>query len=184
MKRNPPSPSATELRISYAATLGNRHTHAVQGCYPCDGVDRWINITLYDESDWRAFCDAIGSPEWTTQTQFATRSRRYANQDALDAHIAEWTQRRAHYEALRLLQADGVAAGPVMDQRDAFAAPRLKARGIFRGISWGCRRFASLCRRVLQDVRNARPHTPRTRALGGRTTSMCTSISSKSPKRR
>ena len=117
-----------------AATLGNRHTHAVQGCYPCDGIDRWVNITLYDESDWRAFCDAIGRPEWTTQAQFATHSRRYANQDALDAHIAEWTQTRDHYEVMRLLQAAGVAAGPVMDQRDAFADPHLSARGIFEDV--------------------------------------------------
>ena len=117
-----------------AATLGNRHTHAVQGCYPCDGIDRWVNITLYDESDWRAFCDAIGSPEWTTQAQFATHSRRYANQDALDAHIAEWTQRLDHYEVMRLLQAAGVAAGPVIDQRDAFADPHLNARGIFEDV--------------------------------------------------
>lgn len=114
-----------------AATLGNRHTHAVQGCYPRDGIDRWINITLYDESDWRAFCDAVGSPEWTTQAQFATHSRRGTNQGALNAHIAQWTQRRDHYETRHLLQAAGVAAGPVMDQRDAFADPRLKARGIF-----------------------------------------------------
>ena len=117
-----------------AATLGNRHTHAVQGCYPCAGIDRWVNITLYDESDWRAFRDAIGSPEWMTQAQFATHSRRYANQDALDAHIAEWTQQRDHYEVMRLLQAAGVAAGPVMDQRDAFADPHLSARGIFEEV--------------------------------------------------
>lgn len=117
-----------------AATLGNRHTHAVQGCYPCAGNDRWVNITLYDESDWRAFRDAIGRPEWTTQAQFATHSRRYANQDALDAHIAEWTQTRDHYEVMRLLQAAGVAAGPVMDQRDAFADPHLSARGIFEEV--------------------------------------------------
>ena len=117
-----------------AATLGNRHTHAVQGCYPCDGIDRWVNITLYDEADWRAFRDAIGSPEWTTQTQFATHSRCHANQDALDAHIAEWTQTRDHYEVMRLLQAAGVAAGPVMDQRDAFADPHLSARGIFEEV--------------------------------------------------
>lgn len=117
-----------------AATLGNRHTHAVQGCYPCAGNDRWVNITLYDESDWRAFRDAIGSPEWTTQAQFATHSQRYANQDALDAHIAEWTQQRDHYEVMRLLQAAGVAAGPVMDQRDAFADPHLSARDIFEEV--------------------------------------------------
>ena len=117
-----------------AATLGNRHTQAVQGCYLCSGIDRWVNITLYDESDWRAFREAIGNPEWTTQAQFATHSRRYANQDALDAHIAEWTQQRDHYEVMRLLQAVGVAAGPVMDQRDAFADPHLSARGIFEEV--------------------------------------------------
>ena len=117
-----------------SGTIGNRHTSAVQGCYPCAGDDRWVNITLYDDDNWKAFRNAIGSPAWTNDDRFSTHSARYENQRALDAHIADWTRRRDHYEVMHILQAVGIAAGPVMDQRDAFADPHLQERGIFEEV--------------------------------------------------
>ena len=117
-----------------SGTLGNRHTSAVQGCYPCAGDDRWVNITLYDDDDWSAFCDAIGSPSWTADARFATHAGRYEHHAALDARIAAWTRQHGSYEVMRILQGADVAAGPVMDQRDAFADPHLQERGIFEEV--------------------------------------------------
>ena len=65
---------------------------------------------------------------------FKTHSSRYENQRALDALISEWTRQRGHYEVMHQLQAAGVAAGPIMDQRDAFADPHLQERGIFEEV--------------------------------------------------
>ncbi len=117
-----------------ARTLGNRHTSAVQGCYPCAGDDRWVNITLNDDADWQAFCAAIGSPCWCDDARFATHSSRRKHQDALDARIAGWTRTLDNYEVMRLLQAAGVVAGTVMDQRDAFADSHLQERDIFESV--------------------------------------------------
>lgn len=117
-----------------SGTLGNRHTSAIQGCYPCAGEDRWVNITLYDEVDWTAFCEAIGTPHWTNNAIFATHASRYKNQPKLDDHISDWTRQRGHYEVMHILQDFGVAAGPVMDQRDAFNDPHLQQRGIFEKV--------------------------------------------------
>ena len=117
-----------------SSAIGNRHTSAVQGCYQCAGDDRWVNITLFDDDDWTAFCEAIGSPDWTRDERFKTHADRYENQRVLDAHISEWTLRRDHYEVMHILQAAGVAAGPVMDQRDAFNDPHLQGRGIFEKV--------------------------------------------------
>lgn len=117
-----------------SSTTGNRHTSAVQGCYPCSGDDRWVNITLYDDDDWEAFRKAIGSPRWTEEERFASHKDRYENQRELDAHFTEWTRQHDHYQVMHILQAAGVAAGPVMDQRDAFADPHLQERGIFEEV--------------------------------------------------
>ena len=117
-----------------SGTIGNRHTSAIQGCYPCAGDDRWVNITLFDDDDWAAFREAIGSPAWADDERFATHAGRYEHQRALDAHIAEWTRGQDHYEAMHMLQAAGVAAGPVMDQRDAFNDPHLQERDIFEEV--------------------------------------------------
>ena len=117
-----------------SGTLGNRHTSAIQGCYPCAGDDRWVNITLFDDNDWVAFREAIGNPAWTDDERFSSHSGRYENQRALDAHISEWTREHGHYEVMHILQSVGVAAGPVMDQRDAFEDPHLQERGIFEEV--------------------------------------------------
>ncbi len=117
-----------------SSTIGNRHTSAIQGCYPCAGDDRWVNITLFDDGDWAVFCETIGKPDWCSDERFSSHAGRYANQRDLDAHIAEWTRRHDHYEVMHILQAARVAAGPVMDQRDAFADPHLQERGIFEEV--------------------------------------------------
>ena len=117
-----------------SGTIGNRHTSAIQGCYPCAGEDRWVNITLYDEGDWTALCEAIGTPHWTSNALFATHASRYENQPKLDDHISDWTRQLGHYEVMHILQDAGVAAGPVMDQRDAFNDPHLQQRGIFEEV--------------------------------------------------
>ena len=117
-----------------SSTLGNRHTSAIQGCYPCAGEDRWVNITLFDDGDWSAFRGALGNPDWALDERFSTHPGRYENQRALDTHISEWTRKHGHYEVMHILQNVGVAAGAVMDQRDAFEDPHLQERGIFEEV--------------------------------------------------
>ena len=113
------------------SAIGNRHPHAVQGCYPCLGEDRWVVITIVDDSDWRAFIKALGYPDWAVADEFTDQISRYRNHDALDQRIAEWTSERDHKEVMKLLQSAGVAAGAVLDQRDAYDDPHLKSRGVF-----------------------------------------------------
>ena len=113
-------------------TLGNRHPYAIQGCFPCKGEDRWVCITLYNDRDWTRFCGALGNPAWTRDEWLADQAGRYRHHDEIDLRIAEWTRSHDSYEVMRLLQDAGVAAGPVMDQRDAFDDPHLAERGIFQ----------------------------------------------------
>ena len=114
-----------------ASAIGNRHPHAIQGCYPCLGEDRWVVITIVDDSDWQAFVKAVGYPNWAMAEEFKDHISRYRNHDALDQHITEWTSERDHKEVMHLLQSAGVAAGAVLDQRDAYDDPHLKNRGVF-----------------------------------------------------
>ena len=113
------------------ATLGNRHPTSLQGVYPCSGEDRWLAITIFDNRDWELFREAIGSPEWTREPQFAIHESRRENHDALDRYISEWTRGLDHREAMSRLQSYGVAAGAVLDQRDAAEDPHLLDRAMF-----------------------------------------------------
>ena len=113
-------------------TMGNRQPHALQGCYPCLGDDKWINISIFDEAEWQGFCRVMEHPTWTTEPEFATHEDRRRYHDVLDTHIAEWTLQHDAHTVMGLLQGAGVPAGAVLDQADAFADPHLEARGFFQ----------------------------------------------------
>ena len=113
------------------STLGNRHPFAIQGCYPCKGDDRWVCITINDDDSWRNMCRAMGNPPWTREGALIDPVLRYRRHDEIDEHISGWTKSLEPSEVMMLLQGSGVAAGPVMDQRDAYNDPHLEQRGAF-----------------------------------------------------
>jgi crotonobetainyl-CoA:carnitine CoA-transferase CaiB-like acyl-CoA transferase len=127
-------------------TLGNRHPTALQGCYRCRGPEstldtviyggeRWINITIANDEEWKRFCDVLGNPEWTRDDRFATVRGRREHHDELDVRIEKWTRTRDNFEAFYVLQEHGVPAGPVVDYRDAHMDPQLNSRGFFQTIT-------------------------------------------------
>jgi len=127
-------------------TMGNRHPTALQGCYPCRGPEstldtvihggeRWINITIHTDEEWKAMCQVMGNPEWSRDGKFATAESRRMNQDELDGRIGEWTRKRDNFELFWVLQKHGVPAGPVEDCRDSQMDPQLNARDFFETIT-------------------------------------------------
>lgn len=114
---------------------GNRLEHpeaAPHGIYPARGQDRWVAIAVFTDEEWERFADAIGRPEWIHDERFATQRSRWANQDALDKHVAAWTVRQDRYEVTKLLQDAGVRAGAVQNAEDLNEAdPQLEHRGVF-----------------------------------------------------
>ncbi len=115
---------------------GNRDLYgAVQGCYRCLGDDRWINITVRTEAEWKGLCRALGNPDWTEGEKFSDTLSRWRNHDELDRHIEEWTSQHDHFAAMHLLQKEGVAAGPVEHPDDAYNDPQMKDRGFFEELT-------------------------------------------------
>jgi len=116
-------------------SVGNRHptdTTAPHTCYRCKGDDRWINITVTSEDEWRALCDVLGNPEWTRDERFGDNTRRLENQEALDAFMEAWTQNQETISLMHRLQEAGVPAGSVYNAADAFEDQHLKERGFFQ----------------------------------------------------
>ena len=113
-------------------SLGNRHPYAIQGCYQCLGEDRWVCITIFNDADWDAFRGALGNPQWAEEEKFADPLSRLRHHDEIDQHISQWTSQIDHIQVMERLQSAGVAAGPVLDQRDAYNDPHLQERGIFQ----------------------------------------------------
>ena len=109
---------------------GNRDSvMAPHGCFRCRGDDEWIAIAVSSDEEWRAFCDAVGKPEWTSDERFRDGLNRWKNQDELDRLIQEWTKNHAHYGVTQILQKSGVMAGPTLTVEEVVQDRHLKERG-------------------------------------------------------
>ncbi len=116
---------------------GNRLPHgggAPHGAYRCQGEDRWVAISVFNDEEWRAFVEALGNPDWAADPRFTSGDLRERNADALDACVETWTSERTAEEAMTLLQAAGIAAGVVQSGADLSRDPQLKERGFFRRV--------------------------------------------------
>ena len=112
---------------------GNRHlTYAPQGAYPCIGDDRWAVLSVDTDAAWSGLRRAMGSPAWAADDRFSTAAGRRRHGDELDERIAAWTSTLDRWEVTDRCQAEGVAAGPVLDEADLVDDPHLRARGFFR----------------------------------------------------
>lgn len=117
---------------------GNRHTSAApHGCYRCKGDDNWVTIAVEDDLQWKHFCDAIGSPTWTTDLRFVNGLKRSQNQDVLDTFVETWTSQHDHYTVMDILQNAGVPAGAALTMKEIHLDPHLIDRGFFEIIDHG-----------------------------------------------
>jgi benzylsuccinate CoA-transferase BbsF subunit len=114
---------------------GNRSlTDAPCGVYRCLGDDRWCAITIASETEWQAFCQVLGNPNWIQNPRFATIADRKQNEEELDRLIESRTKLLPPEEVMAQLQAVGIAAGVVNNVSDLREDAQLIHRGHFQKV--------------------------------------------------
>ena len=117
--------------------IGNRHPHrAPQGCYPAQGHDQWVVLSVADDEQWQSLCTIMGCPELASDPDYADLISRQRNHDALDAIIREWTVTVDRYDLMHTLQGAGVSAGPVLSGSDLHFDPHVKSRGFLERVNY------------------------------------------------
>jgi crotonobetainyl-CoA:carnitine CoA-transferase CaiB-like acyl-CoA transferase len=110
--------------------MGNRSlTDCPHGVFPTRGDDRWCALSVSDEVEWQAFCNAMEHPEWAADERFASFAARKQNEDALEKLVGEVTTQYRNDELMNRLQAAGVKAGLVADWPDLWDDPQMTHRG-------------------------------------------------------
>ncbi|MBL4584446.1 MAG: CoA transferase, partial [Pseudomonadales bacterium] len=116
--------------------IGNRDpVNAPQGCYPCQGEDQWLALSIRDDTEWQSMISALGSPEWAQDELYSTVSGRMANHDQLDHHLREWSQTQSKEVAFHLLQANGIPCAPLNNEADIVADEHVKARKLLKPLT-------------------------------------------------
>jgi crotonobetainyl-CoA:carnitine CoA-transferase CaiB-like acyl-CoA transferase len=153
---------AYALNGAQALPVGNRHPYyAPQGCYPCQGEDKWVAIVIRADEEWERLCEVMGRRDLQSETRLATRAGRAQNHDELDKVIGSWTRRHTHREVMELLQQEGIAAGAILDVEEISTDPHLEARSFFRNARDGSGRFPGMPFGLAEtpgEVRRRGPH--------------------------
>ena len=108
---------------------------APHNCYRCAGDDRWINITVMSEDEWKSLCQVMGNPSWAAEDRFADAVGRIKNQEELDKLVESWTIQHDNMALMHILQNAGVTAGAVFNGADAYNDPQLKERNFFEPLT-------------------------------------------------
>jgi crotonobetainyl-CoA:carnitine CoA-transferase CaiB-like acyl-CoA transferase len=115
-----------------AQPTGNRLPYDVaapHNCYPCEGEERWVAISVMDDEQWRAFRLVMGDPDWARADCYRNATSRVANLETLDAQVSAWTRTLRAERVQELCQTGGVPAGVVQNGIDlAEHDPQLRLR--------------------------------------------------------
>jgi len=117
--------------------MGNRHPYrAPQGCYPAQGQDQWVVLSVGDDAQWQALCRLMGQEELAQDPRFADVLSRQRHHDALDEILRTGTASHDKYELMHRLQGAGIPAGPVLTGRDVHFDPHYRSRGFLERVTY------------------------------------------------
>jgi formyl-CoA transferase len=112
---------------------GNRVPAAAPGdVFPCapGGDNDYVFILCSTAEMWKSLCTAMELPDLADDERFRDARSRSNHLEALNAIIAEWTQKRTKHEAMKILGEAGVPCGKVLDSVELLNDPHLQERGM------------------------------------------------------
>ena len=103
------------------------------GTYPsADGA--YIVIGANGDSIFRRFMSAIGRDDLANDPRLAQNDGRSRHVEEIDDAISAWTERQPAREAIRLLEAADVPAGPIYSAAEMVADPHYRERGAYQEV--------------------------------------------------
>jgi len=105
-------------------------TALLQGCYRCQGDNRWCALSVENDRKWEKLCTVIGHPELAVGVRDRTNGNN-TMKTTIDTCIEKWTRRLNAEDAVDTLQGIGIAASVVNNAADLADDPHLRDRGFF-----------------------------------------------------
>jgi crotonobetainyl-CoA:carnitine CoA-transferase CaiB-like acyl-CoA transferase len=131
------APQIADYRLSgrVARAQGNRDAaFSPHGVFKAQGKDSWVAIVARDDREWFALAAILGATRLGDEARFKSLEARKANEDALEAIIADWTSTRDALAIEVQLQASGVPAYVVASTDEFVNDPQLRAQAHIQSV--------------------------------------------------
>ena len=92
--------------------------------------DGWLTIGAAQQNFFTKVCALLGKPELVDDPRFKTNALRVKNNDAIVAILQAELAKRTNDDWLKIFEAEGIPAGPVLHHDEVFADPQILARGM------------------------------------------------------
>jgi crotonobetainyl-CoA:carnitine CoA-transferase CaiB-like acyl-CoA transferase len=92
--------------------------------------DGYLNVAVARPAMWDKLAHVLGRPEWLEDARFSDALARLAHRDALTAEIDAVLANGDVDHWVRVINAAGIPAGPVLDLAQVFSDPQVLARGM------------------------------------------------------
>jgi crotonobetainyl-CoA:carnitine CoA-transferase CaiB-like acyl-CoA transferase len=114
---------------------GSRAPHAApQGSYASNEPDQWVALSIPNDEQWRALCDALGESPLARDDRFRTASGRREFHDLIDVKLSAWFANQSVDRALGILRSAGVPAERVVHAYEVDLDPQMNARGFWEAV--------------------------------------------------
>jgi crotonobetainyl-CoA:carnitine CoA-transferase CaiB-like acyl-CoA transferase len=109
--------------------IGNLHPNIVP-YQPFRTRDGSVILACGNDNLYRKFCEVAGCAELADDPRFASNGKRVENRAELTRLLEAIFAEKTTHEWVELLEAAGVANGPINDVAQVFEEPQVKARGV------------------------------------------------------
>jgi formyl-CoA transferase len=128
----------TQIDGTEIPRYGNHHGwKSPSNLYRAAGEDRWIAISVDSDAKWRRLLQIMGRGDLESDDRFATVDKRRNHNAEVDEIVGAWTAKQDLFEASKLLQQEGIAAGPMMNARDLMFDEHLEQRRFYEPVDFG-----------------------------------------------
>jgi formyl-CoA transferase len=142
--------------------VGNHHPlTAPMGVYRAQ--DGHLNLAVGNDDMWQRLCRALGLPELADDPRFAKASARLKHRAAMDEILEAALAKKPATEWVELLNAAGVACGPIYTVDQVFADPQVAQAGLVQELShplWGLHKVMGLPVRLGRTPARVRTAAP------------------------
>ena len=114
--------------------LGNENPLRVPAnTYPtADGA--WLDVMVYSEAQWPAFCRALERKQWIDDARFRTMALRVQHRAAVNDCVARRMAERPAEHWIARFDAERIPCAPVKDYAQALDDPQVRHRGLVREV--------------------------------------------------